>query len=102
MEPDGHGWDSTVAQALELGEPAQAPLRALLDDNRPAPLYGSETATMSSEYGYRRADYAYRYLAELQHRDAPFAADPAQRDQANAALRGRLAAGRRGEVAGGP
>jgi hypothetical protein len=91
MEPDGHGHDRTAAQALlELGDAARAPLAGLLDDDRPAPLAGSEAATMSSAYGYRRSDFAYRYLSKLMRRDAPFAADAAQRDEAIAALRGEL------------
>lgn len=91
MEPDGHGHDRTAAQALlELGDTARAPLVELLDDDRPAPLAGSEAATMSSTYGYRRSDYAHRYLSKLLRRDAPFAAEPAQRDAAIAALRNEL------------
>jgi len=91
MEPDGHGHDRTAAQALlELGDAARAPLVELLDDDRPAPLAGSEAATVSSTYGYRRSDYAHRYLSKLLRRNAPFAAEPAQRDAAIAALRNEL------------
>jgi hypothetical protein len=91
MEPGGHGHDTTAAQALlELGDAARAPLIPLLDDDRPAPLSGSETATMSSVYAYRRADFAARYLNKLLRRDAPFAAEPAERDPAIAALREEL------------
>ena len=98
MEPGGHGHDRTAAQALlELGDAARAPLARLLDDDRPAPLAGSEAATMSSAYGYRRSDYAYRYLSKLMRRDAPFAAGAAERDEAIAALRGELR--RRGPAA---
>jgi len=45
---------------------------------------------MSSAYAYRRADFAARYLNKLLRRDAPFAAEPAQRDPAIAALREEL------------
>lgn len=93
MEPDGHGWDSTAAQALlELGDAAVPPLVDLLDDDRPAPLSGSEPATMSHVYGYRRSDFAFRYLNKLLQRDASFAASPAERDGAIAALREQLRA----------
>jgi hypothetical protein len=93
MEPDGHGHDRTAAQALlELGDAARAPLAELLDDDRPAPLSGSEAATLSSVYGYRRCDFAYRYLCKLLRRDAPFAGDVAARDAAIAALRKELRA----------
>jgi hypothetical protein len=94
MEPEGHGWDSTAAQALlELGDAAVRPLIDLLDDHRPAPLSGSEAATMAHLYGYRRSDFAFRYLNKLLHRDAAFAAEPAERDPAIAALRDELRAG---------
>jgi hypothetical protein len=91
MEPDGAGHDRTAATALlELGGAARAPLISLLDDDRPAPLAGSEAATLSDLYGYRRSDFAHRYLSKLLRREAPFAADPAQRDAAISALRAEL------------
>jgi hypothetical protein len=91
MEPGGHGYDTTAARALlELGDAASGPLVDLLDDPRPAPLSGSEPATMSHLYRYRRADFAYRYLCKLLQRDADFAAEPAERDEAIAALRSEL------------
>ena len=68
--PDGPGHDRTAAQALlELGDAARAPLIALLDDDRPAPLAGSEAATLSALHGYRRSDFAYRYLSKLLGRE---------------------------------
>lgn len=93
MEPGGHGHDRTAAQALlELGDAARAPLLALLGDDRPAPLAGSEAATMSATYGYRRSDYAFRYLSKLLRRDALFADRPTERDAAITALRAELGA----------
>jgi hypothetical protein len=91
MEPGGDGQDRTAARALlELGDAAREPLAALLDDDRPAPLAGSEAATMSHLYGYRRSDFAYRYLARLMGRDPSCAADPGDRDGAIRALRDEL------------
>jgi hypothetical protein len=82
MEPGG-GYDGPAAQALlELGEPARDALLPLLADRRPAPLAGSEAATLSHLYGYRRADFAFRYLCELDGREPRFAADPSARDAA--------------------
>ena len=87
MEPDGHGHDGPAAQALlELRDAARGPLTELLGDTRPAPLAGSEAATMARTYGYRRCDYAYRYLCKLLGRDARFAAAVADRDRAIAEL----------------
>jgi hypothetical protein len=47
---------------IELGTPAINSLGQILDDKRSAPHIGSEDATMSSVYSYRRCDYAYRYI----------------------------------------
>ena len=92
MEPDGDGQDRTAGRALlELGDAAREGLVALLGDDRPAPLGGSEAATISHLYGYRRSDFAYRYLARLMGRDPSFAADPGERDVAIGALRDELA-----------
>jgi hypothetical protein len=94
MEPGGPGHDWSAGRALlELGDAARAPLVALLDDDRPARLGGSEAATLSMLHDYRRADYAYRYLSKLLGRDPVFAAQPAQREAAIRALRDELAHG---------
>ena len=45
---------------------------------------------MAKLYGYRRADFAFRYLAQILGEDAPFEKDPARRDEAIAALRAKL------------
>lgn len=89
----GGGHDGPAAQALlDTGDAAAGPLRELLDDERPAPLMGSESATMSSQYGYRRSDYAYRYLRLLRGEDPDFAADPAERDAAHERLAAEVGA----------
>lgn len=88
----GGGYDGPAARALvEIGEPAIKPLLALLSDARPAPLMGSEEATLSSDHGYRRSDFAFRYLSLLLGREPKFAPTPAERDPAIAALRSELA-----------
>ena len=85
---DSHGgYDGPAAIALlETGDAAVAALRPLLDDDAPAPLSGSEEATMAKLYRYRRKDFAFRYLSKLTGREAPFDEDPATRDQAIARL----------------
>ena len=84
-------YDGEAAQALlEVGAAAAPLLAPLLDDARPAPLFGSETATMSSMYGYRRSDFAYRYLAKILGLAPGFDADPRRRDPDIAALKRRL------------
>jgi hypothetical protein len=42
---------------------------------------GSEAATMSNLYGYRRSDFAYRFLHRLDGEDPELAEDPADRDR---------------------
>lgn len=90
LDPGG-SWDGEAAHALlELGTAAQEALAPLLDDHRPAPLAGSETATMSEQYGYRRSDFAYRYLSLLSGEDPSFSRDRSERDQAIDQLRVHL------------
>jgi hypothetical protein len=87
LEPGG-GYDGPAATALlETGDAAIAPLRALLDDDAPAEMTGSEIAEMAYRLRYRRKDFAYRYLALLLGREPAFEPDPAERDRAIAALR---------------
>jgi len=66
---------------LALGADAIAPLRKLLDDRREARLFGSETATLSRLYGYRRNDFAYRYLALIRGDTPLFDPSPTARDR---------------------
>jgi hypothetical protein len=83
--------DGEAAQALvELGATAKPSLVGLLNDCRPAPLFGSEEATMSSMYKYRRCDFAYRYLAQIFGSTPVFDPDPAQRDNEIAVLKRRV------------
>ena len=48
---------------------------------------GSEAATMSNLYGYRRSDFAYRFLRRLDGEDPELAEDPADRDRLHDLLR---------------
>jgi hypothetical protein len=90
LAPDG-SYDGPAALALlELGRAAIPALRPLLDDTSQAFLSGSEEATMAKLYGYRRADFAFRSLAQIVGEDATFEKDPARRDEAIAALRAKL------------
>ena len=78
----GGGADGPAGPALiETGEAAREPLLALLEDRDEAPLMGSEAATMSNLYGYRRSDFAYRFLRRLDGEDPELAEDPADRDR---------------------
>jgi len=82
LEPEG-SLDGEAATALvEIGQEALACLRPLLDDKRSAPLFGSELATLSTTYDYRRADFAYRYAALILGHEPSFDPDPQVRDNA--------------------
>ena len=84
----GGGADGPAGEALiETGEAAREPLLALLEDRHEAPLRGSEAAAMSSRYGYRRSDFAYRFLRRLDGEDPDLAEDRAERDQLQDQLR---------------
>jgi|GEM_PF-5447817 len=86
--------DGEAAQALlETGTVALADLVSLLDDQRPAPLFGSEEATLSTIYHYRRCDFAYRYAMLLKGLQPIFEAEPTQRDRAIAELRSHIQIG---------
>jgi hypothetical protein len=81
LDPGG-SYDGPAAQALlELGDAAVPELAPLLADDRTARVPGSEVATIAKKYGYRKADFAYRYVRRLRGDDAPFDPDPARRDQ---------------------
>ncbi len=87
---ESHDGEAAVA-LLDLGRDALGPLRPLLSDANPAPLYGSETATQSSTYKFRRQDFAYRYAMLILKRPAVFDADPLERDRRIASLKAELA-----------
>jgi hypothetical protein len=85
------GSDGAVGGALvELGKPALKKLRPLLDDKEKAPLCGSEDATESVQYGYRRADYAFRYVNLILEGKTKFDRDVRKRDAAIEGLKKSL------------
>lgn len=80
LDPAGSQDGEAAVALLELGKDALAPLRSMLDDARPAPLYGSEPAAMSSTYHYRRKDFASRYVGLILGRPSDFKVDLTDRD----------------------
>lgn len=91
LDPGGSHEGEAAQALLALGEDALPTLTPLLDDDSPVWLFGSEAATLSSSYQYRRKDFAYRYIALILGLPASFDADPAQRDQAIERLKTQLA-----------
>jgi HEAT repeat protein len=90
LDPGGsHDGEAAVA-LVELGESALEPLLSVLKDERPAPLFGSEPATLSKTYKYRRKDFAYRYISLIRGTEPSFDPDPAVRDAAIMALESAL------------
>jgi hypothetical protein len=81
LEPN-ESFDGEAAIALlATGRKALDCLKAILDDEREAPLFGTEEATMSSTYRYRRKDFAYRYILLALGRPSRFRPVPSERDQ---------------------
>jgi hypothetical protein len=66
---------------IELGSAALPVLRPILEDARPAPLFGSEEATLSSMHRYRRKDFACRAIARILGLPFRFSGDPEERDR---------------------
>ena len=88
--PAAH-YDGKPAKALlETKKEAIAPLKGLLDDRSEAPFCGSKDATTSSSYGYRRCDFAYRYLSLILGRTPAFPTSPEERDKLIARLKEEL------------
>lgn len=80
LAPDqSHDGEAALA-VLELGETALSCLVPLLNDSKPAPLYGSEPAAMSHLHQYRIKDFAYRYVSLILGRQPAFNGDPQVRD----------------------
>ena len=66
LHPTEHSSDGESARALlETGDAARPCLARLLDDRDPAPLFGSEAATIADMYRFRRRDFAYHYLSRI-------------------------------------
>ncbi len=74
-------FDGEAARAiLAVGRPCLPFLGNLLSNRQKAPLFGSEGATMSEIYDYRRADFAYRYIVLILGLEPTFAPDSPERD----------------------
>jgi hypothetical protein len=66
------------------GEAALPCLKPLLEDQRPAPFFGSADATVAAQY--RRADFAHHAAALILNEKPVFVADPRDRDREIARL----------------
>jgi hypothetical protein len=86
-------WEDAAEALIAEGTTAAQALRPLLDDCRPAPLWGSEEVLASREYGYRLCDYALALIREIAGEDGDLPKDPAERDRLRAQLAGPSADG---------
>ena len=60
-----HYWESSAKAITEYGAEAVPYLEGLLDDNRPAPVWGSEEAMIYEHYRFRVCDYALALLHKI-------------------------------------
>lgn len=81
-------WEDGALAIIEQAEASAQPLRALLDDDRPAPVFGSEEVVESELYGYRVKDYALALLAEIEGQRLELPIDPTERDSMISSLDG--------------
>jgi len=86
---ESHDGESAIA-LIEIGTDALAYLEPILDDQRLAPLFGTEEATMSWIYRYRRSDFAYRYTSLIKGFTPSFDPKPEERDKEIGYLKTRL------------
>lgn len=81
-------WETSARAIIEYGAESVPYLERLLDDTRPAPVWGSEEAMIYQQYQFRVRDYAFALLNEIAPRQKivlPVA--PAERDSLIAGYR---------------
>jgi len=79
-------WEDSAKAIIEQGRAASEPLKSLLADKRPAPVWGSEEVAEYQKYKYRVCDYAWALLAAIDGNKLQIPSDPAQRDQLISAI----------------
>jgi hypothetical protein len=79
-------WEDAAQAIIDEGTDAEKVLTPLLDDKRPAPVWGEEEYAHFQEYQYRVADYALALILAIRGDERPIPADPGERDQMITAL----------------
>lgn len=74
-------WESSARAIIDCGPAAIPFLKPLLQDKRPAPVWGSEEALESEKYHYRVCDYAYALISEINNQKWTPSVRPEERDQ---------------------
>lgn len=74
-------WEDSAKAIVELGKTAAEPLKSLLPDKRPAPVWGSEEVMEYQKYQYRVCDYAWTLLMQIEGKKIEIPTDPRRRDE---------------------
>lgn len=74
-------WEEPAEAIIEEGPAAESALLPLLDDPRPAPMWGQEEVAEFEAYQYRVADYALALIRAIRGQEEPLPEDPMQRDE---------------------
>jgi hypothetical protein len=74
-------WEEAGDAVVEREQAAVEPLRDLLDDDRRAPVYGSEEKFESDRYKYRVKDYAFALLRRIEGDEEKLPTSPRERDR---------------------
>ncbi len=74
-------WEDAAKALIDEDQAAYEPLRALLDDKRPAPMWGSEEVFEYQKYSYRVCDYAWALLKAIQDEQVEIPVDTSLRDE---------------------
>jgi hypothetical protein len=74
------GWEDAAKALIAEGRAAEPGLTRLLDDRRPAPMWGSEDVAEYQRYGYRVRDYAWAMLREIRGEKGSIPLDALARD----------------------
>lgn len=74
-------WEDPAKAIVEEGSASESALLPLLRDQRPAPVFGSEGATVNAQFHYRVSDYAFALLSEIRHQKCEPMTNPADRDR---------------------
>ena len=74
-------WEEPAKAIIAEGQAAIGPLKALLGDQRAAPMWGSEEAAEYEAYRYRVCDYAWALLVSIRGEKLAVPTDPSARDK---------------------
>lgn len=74
-------WEDAAKAIMEQGNLAVEPLKALLQDKREAPVWGSEEVMEYRRFKYRVCDYAWALLMEIRKEKVAIPVDLRSRDE---------------------